>query len=219
MALVLTPEGYVSFSIKGAQTSSKKKSALLTLSKSEYLLRVSKGNKLTLQEASLLGKPPFSEDLAYLAFINLASEALSKSEGALDGKETYSLLDNLMKAIDADYPPLSASAFLMYKLAILLGVAPDTAKCVACGKKEDIVAFSLDEGGYLCRDDADRLGILHSGKEMLNEVRYLALAPYSDIGRVSIGEQDALFLTMKMGQFIRDRAGIWLRSLSLFETL
>ena len=60
------------------------------------------------------------------------------------------------------------------KLLYLLGVAPILSKCVSCGRKENLIGFSLDNGGMLCLNCASDLNkINHSNYIQLFRILYL----------------------------------------------
>lgn len=63
----------------------------------------------------------------------------------------YTMLVRALRTLDGDPSPLVVAAFF-WKLLALEGFEPQLDVCVACGKADDLVAFSLEDGGTLCGD-------------------------------------------------------------------
>ena len=62
----------------------------------------------------------------------------------------YRMLLGGLRTLSAGNAPLVVPAFY-WKLLAADGVAPELDSCVACGSPGPLVAFSVDEGGVLCR--------------------------------------------------------------------
>jgi DNA repair protein RecO (recombination protein O) len=62
----------------------------------------------------------------------------------------YDMVVGALRALEANDAPLLVPAFCLKALA-LEGSAPVLDECVACGARDDLVAFDLGEGGVLCR--------------------------------------------------------------------
>jgi hypothetical protein len=70
----------------------------------------------------------------------------------LKGRSNYLCLQRVreVQSVAAGNAPLVVPAFY-WKLLAADGVAPELDSCVACGSPGPLVAFSVDEGGVLCR--------------------------------------------------------------------
>lgn len=62
----------------------------------------------------------------------------------------YRMLVGALRTLDETGSPLVTPSFFL-KLLGHEGVAPMVDRCVACGARDDLVAFDLDEGGLRCR--------------------------------------------------------------------
>jgi DNA repair protein RecO (recombination protein O) len=63
------------------------------------------------------------------------------------------MLLGALRTLDAGPAPLVVPAFF-WKLLAQAGFTPLLDECAACGSTDEIVAFDLDIGGVLCRNDA-----------------------------------------------------------------
>ena len=88
-------------------------------------------------------------------------------------KEAQSIVSALADGND----PLSLSLLLVGSLYRSLGITIDTAECVLCHAKENIVSCDLEMGGLLCDDCAKRKGIAVRDNMTLHVMRYAFMKP------------------------------------------
>ncbi len=62
----------------------------------------------------------------------------------------YKLLTGALAELDREGNPLVVPAFVV-KILALEGVQPLLDTCVSCGRKDDLVAIDISQGGVLCR--------------------------------------------------------------------
>ena len=220
MALILGPEGYASFLVRGAYYElSKHRPSLIELSYSEFLLDVGRGDKLSLSESKALASPRLENDLPLLASYNLLLESSAKAMGAVDEIKMFGLLDKIASSIKEGYDPISASSIYLAKLISLLGLAPKIDGCADCNKKDEIVAFSLRHGGLLCRNDALKEGISPNSAKYIQIARYCFMCPLNDVGRVELSKAEAMEFIKHCLVFVSEESGLSLHSAKLLASL
>lgn len=121
-------------------------------------IRREKGPFVAKQAGISLDASPCLADLKGTAFLLLLKEAAQRLYQYGD-KFPYQDVEILLKALMAGKDLLSLSLLLLGTLYQSLGIEVDTNACVFCKKKENIVSFSLKEGGYVCRDCLSRTGL------------------------------------------------------------
>src|SRR5690606_6404041 len=62
----------------------------------------------------------------------------------------YQLLLGALRTLEAADRPVVVAGFLL-KLLVQEGVQPALDECVACGEREDLIAFDVSSGGVRCR--------------------------------------------------------------------
>lgn len=79
------------------------------------------------------------------------------------------MLDNINEKESAFYPLI-----FQLKLLYLLGVGPTFHNCVDCGNRDDLIGFSFDDGGMVCKECAPNYKKLQvSNTFMLIKLLYL----------------------------------------------
>ena len=92
------------------------------------------------------------EDLDRLAKGIAMLEAVDQV--ALPGEpapELYRMLLGALRTLAANNSALVSAGFFL-KLLALEGAGPQVQECVQCGRSDELVAFSLADGGVVCRD-------------------------------------------------------------------
>lgn len=84
-------------------------------------------------------------------------------------------LDNLSKNNELIY-----SIIFRIKLLYLLGIAPVFNKCIKCHKDENLIGFSLDKSGMICKSCYKNDEYLYTGKSLLT-MRVLFLTKPQDL--------------------------------------
>ena len=91
--------------------------------------------------------------------------------------------------------------------------------CVVCGKKENIVAISYQEGGFLCGDDF-LPGIGEAcGKRKLQVLRYIFRLPIESFTKVTFEKDETILLLEDLARYIDSFNNVKLNSLSLIRVL
>ncbi len=215
MALMLSREGFISFLARGTYGNGKSKAAMLPLGLSRYELNVGKGGKYSLKEAESIKTAPYREDLNFLALVSVVSETLSKVSPSVDPERAYKLLEAVLSCLRDGGDPLTLTCMFLARTAKLLGVAPETHACMVCGAKEGITAFSYLEGGYFCKEDAERMNIVPSGLKYLREIEFIHNRDPRKAAGEPLPAADALEHMKELRDYLKDRAGVTVRSLGL----
>ena len=103
------------------------------------------------------------------------------SQEAEANPRLYKMLAGALSSLEKSDSPLVVAAFF-WKLLVLEGVQPLLNQCAICANTEDLVAFSLPEGGVLCTSCRRGLPISPGALDLLR--RMLG----GDLGRV-LGEE------------------------------
>ena len=179
----------------------------------DVVLSTAKSGNLSLKESSVITSPfIMNSDLNYMVTLSLLAEATNKM---LDNEEKPLAFDYLEKAIialkKAKYPLYVGISYLA-KLINLAGYSLEINRCVRCGSKQNIIAFSFDEGGYICQNciqEDDRRDLT---KEQLLLIRTLSGTQDFNFNNLEYNEDSTKFLLDKFISFINDIGGVELNS-------
>ena len=214
----ISNDEYLTFNAHGILSPTNKNSSinnLLAIADVE-LTKSQKSNKYSLKECSVINLPfNLNNDINYMVTVNLLAEATYKM---LDDEEKHLAFPFLETAIlslkKSKYPLLIAISYLA-KMMKLAGYSFEINKCVKCGSKKNIVSFSFEEGGYVCKnclDESDRCDLTI---DQLALIRTLAGSPDFNFNDVNYNEDSAKMLLDKFVKFILDVGGAELESQKL----
>jgi len=81
----------------------------------------------------------------------------------------YRMLLGALRALAAHDSPLVVAAFF-WKVLALEGFEPRVDACATCGSPTDLVAFDLEEGGVLCRNDRRGTSLTPEALDLLRRI-------------------------------------------------
>ena len=220
LVTALSEEEVITFKAHGALSPNNKNAAInniLTILDAE--ITTNKTGTKSLKECSVISVPDFtSVDLNYMATINSIAEATNKM---LDEEERHLAFPYLEKALyalkEAKYPLLVLIAYLA-KLIKLSGGSFEINRCVACGRKQNIVAFSFIDGGYICKDCLDDNTDLSLSTYSLALIRTLCGTQDFNFNLVEYNEGEVLILLKKFIIYISDGIGVFIESPKLITS-
>ncbi len=180
---VLTKEyGVVSFLAKGAKNI--KSELRLATTKITYGFFISnfKPNSLSVL-TSVDIRNPFKEikkDIEKISYASFLLELTSQvAKNNFNEKVFIDLLASLIK-IEEGYSPLILSDILELKYLYYLGVMPNLDGCCICGSKDNIVALSSKEGGYVCKNC-----VTNEPKISQKALKLIRMYYYVDIAKIT----------------------------------
>lgn len=93
------------------------------------------------------------------------------------------------------------------KLLRILGTFPVLDSCVSCGRKDDLLFFSVPDGGVLCRECAERLEtngeqplIFHIDFDIIKVIIYFARHPLHSFSGVALSDE----VSMKLQHILKE---------------
>lgn len=180
----------------------------------EFFIYVGKGLNTIQQGEVINSNRAIREDIMKTAFTALVVELTDK---LLDSEEPdYYIYDQLTKTIawiaeneDADIP------IMMYELKLYKkgGFAPTVDRCVNCNRKEDLISFSIAEGGLLCNRctfvDPHAIALPKSVAKLLRIFLEVGL---EQVGKITIKEENKQLLRKLLDAYYDQYGGYLLKS-------
>ena len=213
----LSEDGDISFSVRSI-FDPKSKDAFLNCPLLIADVTFSEGNYKyqTLKSASSVLSPmKVTSDYYYLSTIMLIAEATKKMMQEEERKELFPLLCDAVKALKDSHNPLSVAIIYLSNIIKVSGYNPNVNGCAKCGSKNNIVAFSFEEGGFICKDCVDDAVVRDLNNEQMLMLRQAFLV--NDFSK-EIGTENADLISIldKYFHFISDSFGTALKSSKLF---
>ncbi|MBM7597935.1 DNA repair protein RecO (recombination protein O) [Virgibacillus halotolerans] len=155
---------------------------------------------------------------AYAAYVTELTDKLmeTKSPDVYLFDELYQTMSWIKEHEDADIP------LMMYELKLFHkgGFAPTVDQCSNCGSKETPFAFSIAEGGFLCRRcmnlDPQAVMLPNAAAKLLNICSNVAL---SQVGTISVKPENKKLLRDILDAYYDQYGGYYLRSRKFLNQL
>ncbi len=177
---------------------------------------IQKGSSLsTLQQGDIISSyRKIREDIYLTAYASYIAELTDKLVDAKRYNPTLFLrLVHTLGAMEEGKDPEILLMIYEWKLYKIAGFAPVMDQCATCGKKDQLVAFSVREGGMQCINCATN----HPYAIPINETIYKLLRMFTwlemdRIGNISIKQENKLLLKQLMEQYYEEHGGYFLKS-------
>ncbi|WP_042223427.1 DNA repair protein RecO [Oceanobacillus manasiensis] len=154
------------------------------------------------------------EDIVRTAYAAYISELLDK---LMDQKSPdiniYDEFDHTMHWIADKEDPIIPIMMLELKLFQKGGFAPTVDRCANCGQKRNPYAFSIHEGGLLCRQCRYVDGAAVELPDSVSKLLYVFSAVNLDqVGSISVKEENKLLLRQLLNNYYDTYGGFYLKS-------
>lgn len=160
------------------------------------------------------------EDLKAQSALALCSEVTEEmlETPSEEASYLYDLLKNVYDMLNEKKEPLYVTALFLSEILTIFGMRPNVEGCVYCAN-EKVYALSIEEGGFVCRDCAKKLGLLASPKEELQHFRWVTLAKLQNYDALVDQIPEIGSIVKKDVGMLRREAGIPIRSYRFFERI
>lgn len=219
MLSFLTEEGLLSIYARGVKDNK---------SKNAYAINAGCLSSLEINEGRLGGKSLKSATLiSYLgknlnslldyACFNYALELARKADEALEDKASaYKALHTFLTVEKNDDSIAHLLAYIS-QILIILGERMKIDGCVFCNNKNEIITYSLDDGGLVCQNHFDKGRMEKESKDQINLLRFLFMAKQAEATRINLSLLNYLHLLNQYQNFLKDNLGIDVKSFTLFK--
>ena len=221
MVNCIGPDGFFSFYAHGAKKlTSKNASSLQMLTKADFTLRKSSSGSLTLQESSRGRSLQEKEgSLETMAIGQILAEVALKLVQDEEARDIYPYLNAALEAIMDDKDPYSAGLIYFAHVLSLIGIGLDISECVSCSSKKDIYAMSYEEGGFLCKECAQELGVSPTPLQQLKILRYIFKIGLEDIGKVKLEPALSKAIYHDLATYVENLTGVSLNSVRFLQQI
>ncbi len=215
----ISPNGVISLLCRGI-FDPKSKNALLNNPLTIADVELSEGKyKYPVIKASMLLNSPINPraDLKYMGVLMLISEATNFLLSDEEKPIIYDYLKRTIEDLKSGTNPYKIAISYLANVLKISGYDFGVNECVLCGSKKGIVAFSFNDGGFICEkcytSDIPRL----FNKAQMFALRESFLSPNTSISHTEISDEELVFILHKFKEFIHDSYGYTLKALDLIN--
>ena len=208
----ISEEGLISFKVRGSQVPTSHLAWIsnpLTIADVEYVENVRYRHQI-LKTAKLLYSPIKDTSFERILFLNLVIEVVKKMFADDEKHLLFPVIEQLFESVDQNNDYIINELLFLAMMVRLSGLESEVNQCVVCGSKNDIVAFSFSEGGFICRKCLEADMVLDLNPQQMRWIRYLFNhqwfkdLPASD----KIAKADKIALFNKFQEYIFDAIGV-----------
>nr|WP_155666931.1 DNA repair protein RecO [Ornithinibacillus caprae] len=180
----------------------------------EFLVYVNKGLSTIQQGEIIQSYRAIREDIiktAYTAYITELTEKLVEDHSP-DGylyDQLHQTVEWIAEHEDVDIP------IMMYELKLYAkgGFAPVVDRCINCNRRESLAAFSINEGGLLCKSclykDTEAIPLSESLVKLMHIFAKIGL---EQVGKISVKPENKQLLRRLLDSYYDQYGGYYLKS-------
>lgn len=216
MVTALSRDGFLSFYARGVtKYSSKNHASCELLSYATFSLRESSDGKFALSESVLHSSYFKGDDFDACLIQTFLLEVTNRLVQEEDGPQVYPWLIAGLSAIQEGKDPYTVGLLFLANILRIGGIGLETTQCVLCGGKSKIMSVSYEDGGFVCANCFVPETMSETPDIEKKIIRYIFVAPLSDVGRVSLPEQPRNHVYRNLVEYINEMTGVRLQSLDL----
>ena len=213
----ISQDGYISFLAKGAQDPKSKFVWLnnpLTIADVDFLSDGRYKHKV-INNATLISSPMTkSNDYEYLVYVNIVADLTRNVLMDEEKHQLFNEVEQVMNAMREGKDRLMAVLIYLARLTRLSGSELEVDKCVFCGDRKEIVAFSFVDGGFICKHCQNEDTVKDLSKDQMLLLRYAFKAKsYSMEKTDRFTDEDKRYVLKKLRDFVDEFVGVKLNSL------
>lgn len=220
MISVLTKEKLRSFLAKGVDKITSKNAPSVNLfTKSRFQTFKGKdGDWLRVGEI-ICSYPNIIKDFEKLAILDFISEITNNLIGTNDSKNVYEFLEKTLECLNNGSSSLTALLIYFAKVLTASGYGFDVDSCAICGKKEQIVALSYKDGGFICKNCFDASNHVKTDVRKLKILRYIFKVDIDNFTKVAFGNDECKEIIFEICNFLNYSSQIEFKSLTLLSQI
>ena len=213
----ISQEGYISFMAKGAQDPKSKFVWLnnpLTIADVEFLSDGRYKHKVV-NNATLISSPMVgATDYGYLISIGVLTEITRNILADEEKHLAFNECEAALNALRSGKDHLMVILIYLAKLIKLSGAELEVDHCIHCGTRENIIAFSFEDGGYICENCQSEDTVKDLNAAQLRLIRFIfKVKEYGSPNIDKLTDDDKKKILTKLKEFVDDIVGVRLNSL------
>lgn len=215
---VLTLDFTYSFLARGVlKVNSKNKASVQPYTKSHFILGKSKSGYSLRTGFVLEAYQNAKKSLEGLVTLSFLGEVTNKALNYDESRVLYPFLEKGFILLDKQFHPLTVALIYLANVLKVIGLELEVRKCVISKQTSDICAVSLLDGGLISKSAFDPLKHNYASERKIKIYRQIFLAKLEDMDRVAFLNNESLEILNELTQYLRDNAGIYLKSTSFLN--
>lgn len=220
MVTVLSNDKIRSFLVRGAlKYESKLGPSVNMYTKSRF--QISRGKEgYALRNSEILDSyENIKVNIEALAVQDFLGELTNKLIQSDDAESIYPSLVRSLELLNSKFSPYTVAIIYFAKVLEAAGFGLNVDSCQICGKKDDIVALSYKDGGFICRNCLSPLKHVKSDPMKLKMIRYIFKVDLDNYSKVEFDKRACLEIILELSKFLDDVSQLNLKSIDLLKKI
>ena len=154
-----------------------------------------------------------------LAVQDFLGELTNKLIQSDDASKVYPCLERSLEMLNSGFSPFTIALIYFAKVLEVAGFGLNVDSCQICGKKDDIVALSYKDGGFICRNCLSPLKHVKSNPMKLKMIRYIFKVDVDNFNKVEFDKKDCLDIVKELAKFLDDVSQLNLKSIEILKKI
>ena len=220
MVTVLSIDKIRSFLVRGAlKYESKLGPSVNIYTKSRF--QISRGKEgYALRNGEILASfENIKTNIECLAVQDFMGELTNKLIQSDDASYIYPFLEKGLEILNSGFSPYTVALIYFAKVLNVSGYSLNVDSCQICGKKDQIIALSYSDGGFICRDCFSALKHAKSDPNKLKMIRYMFKVGIDNFNKVEFPKEACLEIIKELSKFLEHVAQLNIKSIDLLKKI
>ncbi len=125
----------------------------------------------------------------------------------------FDYFEKSLEAIKEGFDPLTVCFIYLAQLSKVGGFMPELDGCLICGSQKNLVSFSFNEGGFICKNCAREENIPPTNKTYMQVVRYGYMITSDNLKHAALPKGELRRALVDLASLYNDAAGVNINSL------
>jgi DNA repair protein RecO (recombination protein O) len=215
-------KGKISCIAKGAKRTNSRLAACTQLfTYGIFVIQPSSGLSTIKQGDVINNLSSIKKDIVLTAYSAYVCELLDKAtEEKRSNPYLFQLLMQVIVYIDEGLDAEILKQIYDVKMLEVLGIKPRLVSCSVCEKTDNLVGFSLKNGGMLCNNCANQDNkIIYLRQQLIKLMMIYAMLDITKIGKIRVSDQSKKILSRIINSYYEEYSGLNLKSKKFLEQL
>lgn len=206
-------KGVLKFSSKNASSVSLFSKSLLTLTRSKEGLSLRSG---LLLESFNLTNASFKTLVSIQLIGEITSTLIIQKD---ECKAIYLALEKIFSLFNNGFSSLTLSLLYFAYVLKTIGYGINVDKCVKCGRKQQIISVSYEDGGFICQNCFDPYKHKKVTKRKLQIIRYIFKVEPDYFNRIEFSDEECLSIINELSEFVCLKLDLRLTTIKLLSKI
>lgn len=159
------------------------------------------------------------DDIYRLGVLDFVGEITNKMIQGSDASLIYPFFERTLELLDQKFSPYTLANIYFAKVLNVSGYSLNVDSCSICGKKDQIVGVSYNDGGFICEHCFSALNHIKMPAIELKIIRYIFKVDVDNFGKVEFDKNNSINVLKVLNSFLEYASQTKLTSIELLTKI